>query len=490
MEKSGNRFLRYLRLVFKKRDSGIEIKKSIRRRLLMNFIMVIVISVGILDTLLIYFVKQHFYNNVEAVLTNQIKISADFYSRYFSNTPLEYNVLDNVDVFWKQTTAQVQIVNLEGKILLDSIGVLEKDYVDSSDFKKAVKGEKGTWIGKVDYDNASILAVSYPLKSDNNIVGVMRFITSLREVDREVGKIVALFLGIGAVVVFAVVAVSLFMADSIVEPIKDVTRTAQKMASGNFTVRSNKYLDDEIGKLSDTLNYMADEVVKREQLKNEFIASVSHELRTPLTAIKGWAMTLNAQQIDDMNLVRDGLQIIEKESDRLSAMVEQLLDFSKFVSGKVTLDKDRIDLPNFLEYVRKYMEMRSARDKIEFVVEYEKMLPEIDADRNRLKQVMINVLDNAFKFTSEGGKVYLNVKKVKNNIVIAVKDTGCGISKEELPKIKEKFYKGKNSKSQNGLGLSIADEIVRLHGGSLSLESEINVGTTVYITLPVTEKIN
>lgn len=466
-------------------DMKVSTKKSIRRRLLINFIMVAVISVGILDALLIYFVKQHFYNNMEAVLTNQIKISTDFYSRYFSNTPLEYNVLDNVDVFWKQTTAQVQIITLDGKVLLDSIGVLNKEVVDSSDFKKAVKGELGTSIGKVDYDSAGVMAVSCPLKADEEIVGVLRFVTSLREVNREVGKIAVIFIGVGIVVVIAVVAVSLFMADSIVNPIKDVTRAAQKMASGNYAVRSRKYMDDEIGKLSDTLNYMADEIVKREQLKNEFIASVSHELRTPLTAIKGWAVTLNDQQIDDTGLVRDGLQIIEKETERLSSMVEEMLDFSKFVSGKVTLNKEKINLSSFFEYIAKYVELRSDRDKIDFTMECPENLPEIEADRNRLKQVLINVLDNAFKFTAEGGSVLLTVSKGKKQITIAVKDTGCGISSDELPKVKERFYKGKNSKSQNGLGLSISDEIVKLHGGSLEFESELNVGTTVYITLPV-----
>ncbi len=485
MEKNIRRLLISLGLWLRPKDLGLGTKKSIRRRLLMNFIMVIVISVGVLDSMLIYFVKQHFYNNVETVLTNQIEISADFYSRYFSNTPLEYNVLDDVDVFWKQTAAQVQIIDLNGKVLLDSIGTVNKEIADSADYKKALKGEKGTWIGMVDYDNAPVMAVSMPLKSDEKIDGVIRFITSLREVDREVGKIAILFLGIGAVVIFSVIAVSLFMADSIVEPIKDVTRAAQKMASGNYSVRSKKYAEDEIGKLSDTLNYMADEILKREQLKNEFIASVSHELRTPLTAIKGWAVTLNDQQVEDLLLVRDGLNIIEKESDRLTAMVEELLDFSKFVSGKVVLNKEQVEMNSFVEYIRQYMELRSDREKVEFTVELQEELPEIYADRNRLKQVLINLLDNAFKFTPEGGKVTLAVSTGEDDIIIAVTDTGCGISKEDLPRIKEKFYKGKNSKSQNGLGLSIADEIVNSHGGTLEFESEVGKGTTAIICLPV-----
>lgn len=459
--------------------------RSIKKRLAFDFMLVILISVIILELILIGFVKHYYYASVEDVLTNQIMMSSQFYSRYFTNTTLEDNVLDNVDVFWKQTSAQVQIINPDGKVLMDSIGLSIKKPIDSNDFKKAMEGEKGTWVGPVDYDDASVMMVSYPLKSEEKIIGVIRFITSLREADARIQRISEIFIGIGLLVILISGAVSFVLANSIIGPIQEVTQAAEKMAGGNFRVRSQKQFDDEIGKLSDTLNYMAGEIIKKDELKNDFISSVSHEIRTPLTAIKGWAIVLNKGEIRDQETIQEGLSIIEKESERLTAMVEELLDFSKFASGKITLNKEETHIEEVIQYIVNYMAPRAERDEIDFVVECEKMLPVLWLDENRAKQVLINVLDNAFKFTDPGGKVYLSVREESGFMLITVKDYGCGISEEDLPKVKEKFYKGKSSKSQNGIGLSVCDEIMALHQGDLEILSELGAGTTVRIRFPI-----
>ena len=461
--------------------------KTIKYRLVKNFFVVILISVTFFEALLISFVKHYYYNNVEEVLTNQIKTSADFYYRYFSDNSLEDNILDNVDVFWKQTSAQVQIINTTGKVLMDSIGVISKNKLESSDYLKALHGEKGKWIGKVDYDNEPIMAISYPLKSGDKIVGVIRFITSLREVNKAMRRITLALLSIGAVVLIISSITSIFLANSITDPLKEVTDKAEKMAGGDLKVRSKKTTDDEIGKLSHTLDYMADEIVKKEQLKNEFISSISHELRTPLTAIKGWAVTLNNEEFGNNEVVRDGLFIIEKETERLTAMVEELLDFSKFVSDKVTLKRQLVVLEDIIEEVKKIMEPRALRENIVLTLCCEKDIPKLFIDYNRIKQVLINLLDNAFNFIEKDGQVLLTCKRENDNVVISVSDNGCGIEKNEICKVKERFYKGKSSKSQNGLGLSICDEIINLHGGKLEIESEVKKGTTVYVKLPVYE---
>jgi signal transduction histidine kinase len=181
--------------------------------------------------------------------------------------------------------------------------------------------------------------------------------------------------------------------------------------------------------------------------------------------------------------LNEGLNIIEKESDRLNVMVEELLDFSRFVSGKVTLKKQETDIREILEYIGKYMGLRAKRERINFKVIYEE-LPLIEIDKDRIKQVLINLLGNAFKFTPPGGDVILNAVKKEESILLSVKDTGCGISKEDLAHVKEKFYKGKNSKSQTGLGLSICDEIVQMHNGNLVIKSELEKGTEVIVSIP------
>lgn len=459
--------------------------KSIKKRVAINFMLVVFFSVLFFEILLINFVKQYYYKNVEDVLTNQITISSEFYSRYFSDATLEDNILDNVDIFWKQTSAQVQIINLSGKVLMDSIGVAHKGVITTEDVKAALKGEKGTWIGKINYDDYNVMAVAYPLKSDEKKVGVLRFITSLEEVNKGIRRIAFLFLGIGAIVILVAGIVSIILANTITDPIKELTRVAEKMALGNFKVRNEKRFDDEVGKLSDTFNFMAKEIVKKDELKNEFISSISHELRTPLTAIKGWAILLNKEEFEDKETMKEGLKIIEKESERLTAMVEELLDFSKFVSGKITLNKREIVMKDLIQYIEKYIGPRAAREKITFHVVYEKDIPPMCIDENRMKQVLINVLDNAFKFTNQGGKVTFTTKKDKKFLHMVISDNGCGISSEDLPKVKEKFYKGKNSKSKNGIGLSICDEIIKLHEGKFMIESKLDEGTIVHVRLPI-----
>jgi signal transduction histidine kinase len=319
--------------------------------------------------------------------------------------------------------------------------------------------------------------------SGNKMDGVLRFITSLKEVNKSIRAISILFISIGVMVFMIGVFLSYILANSIVNPIKEVTKVAERMAVGDLLVRSNSERVDEIGSLANTLDYMAEELKKRDELKNDFISSVSHELRTPLTAIKGWAVVLNNEETD-RTMLDTGFKIIEKESDRLSAMVEELLDFSRFVSGKVKLNREDVDISQLIDYVNVYLRPRAERENIEFTVYCEPDLPLITADSGRLKQVLINLLDNAFKFTDSKGSVLLKVYRVDNNLKIEVNDTGCGISKEELPRVKEKFFKGKNSKSQNGIGLSICDEIIEMHGGTFQIDSEVNKGTKVIVTIP------
>lgn len=461
--------------------------KSIKKRLVSSFLYIIIITVVILEVLIINIVKENYYKNLEDNMYNQIRVSSDLYLRYFSDSSLSENVLNNVDTFWKQTTAQVQIIDTAGYVLMDSIGVTPVNLSQMEDVKRALSGQRGKWIGSVNYDSERVMTIAYPLKSGDKIVGALRFTSSLREVNREIREIAIVFVGIGLVVILISGIMSIFLSNTIVEPLKEITLVAEKMAEGNYKIKSNKRYDDEVGKLSDTLNYMAEEIQKEDRLKNEFISSISHELRTPLTSIKGWAVTLKNKNVYSTDMLFDGLDIIEKESDRLTSMVEELLDFSKFISGKITLKRERVNIIDVVLQIKTQLTPRAERENIDFKVEFNENLPYIISDENRLKQVFINLLDNAFKFTPPEGSINLILDMEDNKILIKLIDTGCGIPTDELPKIKEKFFKGRSSKSQNGIGLSICDEIIELMNGTFEIKSEVDKGTEVIITLPIQE---
>ncbi|NLP29981.1 MAG: HAMP domain-containing histidine kinase [Clostridiales bacterium] len=457
---------------------------GIRRKMVISFMFIILITVIILEIFFITGIRSNYYNNLEETLFNQLETSKDIYIRYFSDSTLQENIINNVDTFWKQTSAQVEIIDQNGNVLMNSHGTLT-DY-KADDLLKALEGEKSSWIGNVPYDRDRVMAASYPLVVDDKQIGVLRFIASLSEVNKEIRIITYKYLFFGAIVVLFTGLVSLILARTITEPMKRITSVAEEMAKGNFNVKSDESTKDEVGKLSDTLNYLAAEIMKKDELKNNFISSVSHELRTPLTSIKGWAVTL-MHGYEDKELLQDGLNIIEKESDRLSDMVSELLDFSRFVTGNISLQNEKTDIGDLIDHIRIQLSQRALALGINFKVEHNFEDTIIYTDPNRLKQVFINLLDNAFKFTPSGGRVTLKAINDEDNFYFYVEDTGCGISEEDLPRIKEKFYKGKSSKSQTGLGLSISDEIIKLMGGTIEIKSELDKGTQLKVSLPIRE---
>ena len=228
---------------------------------------------------------------------------------------------------------------------------------------------------------------------------------------------------------------------------------------------------------------MAQELGTAEKMKNDFISSVSHELRTPLTAIKGWAETMQVSE-DNPAVMQKGVAIIAKESERLSGLVEELLDFSRIQSGRMTLIMDKVDLLAELDEAVYLFGDRAARGHIRLECDEPENLSPVWGDRNRLRQVFVNVLENAIKYSDDGGLVQVTASETEKELVIRIADHGCGIAWEDLPKVKEKFYKANMTRGGSGIGLAVADEIVRLHNGSLEIASEEGKGTTVTIRLP------
>lgn len=461
--------------------------KSIRSKLLKNFLIVIILTVLILDVLTLLCLRGYYYKTTQDTLVNQLEGYINFYQKYFSNNELIDNIYENMDVFWSTNQEQVEILDSDGKLLMDSYGIRNPEILSTPDIARAKAGEVGVWTGNVRYYNEKIMIVSKAINSKinpNETIGIVRIIFSLKEVQKLINSFSKLFLVISIIVIVLGVIMSLIIAKDIVYPIKKITAVAKEMAKGNLNIRSDVADNIEIAQLSKTLNYMGCEVEKREKLKNEFISSVSHELRTPLTSIKGWAITLK-YDCSDMDTVALGLDIIEKESDRLTEMVEELLDFSKLINGVISLNIKEHKVKDFIEYIENYMRPRAEREGKEFSISIDENIGKGYFDENRLKQVLSNVIDNAFKFTEENGKISLNTKIEEEYLVFRVKDNGSGISKKDLPRVKDKFYKGKNSKSRNGIGLSICDEIVALHRGNLEIISKENEGTEVVIKIPL-----
>ncbi|MDE6133551.1 MAG: HAMP domain-containing histidine kinase, partial [Oscillospiraceae bacterium] len=326
---------------------------------------------------------------------------------------------------------------------------------------------------------------------DNDLgYSAVRLVSSMEQIDRSVSVITMIFIIICLAILILMFSSGLYFIKSIVIPVRQIGTTARRYAVGDFSVRITKKNDDEIGELCDIVNHMASELELSEQMKNDFISSVSHELRTPLTAIKGWAETVGSMP-DDAETIARGMRVITSESERLSRMVEDLLDFSRMQNGRFSLNKNTMDiLAELGDAVLIYTE-KARCEGIDVIYDEPDMLPFVYGDRNRLRQVFVNIIDNAIKYSDKGGVVSVQATMSDaRHIEVDISDTGCGISPQDLPKVKTKFYKANHTRRGSGIGLAVADEIVTLHGGKLEIFSEQGVGTTVTITLPVQKQEN
>lgn len=467
-------------------------KKSIVKRWAVTVLASTVFVIVTIGILMGAFIKNQYYNSVRMTLNSR---ATSFVMSYFNSptavTDEAFNKMAKnfVDDFSDKNVMEVWVIDKNGNVVVSSTGfsVKGESYPDYN-YAKANERGTGEWVGRMQ-NSEKVMALTYMLpENQQGINGAIRYIISLEDIDKQI-VVIWILIGLLLVLVISFVITSgAFFINSIINPVRKINETASKIAKGDFNVSIEKYkYDDEIGQLCDTINNMAHEIGEAERMKNEFISTVSHELRTPLTAIKGWGETIKFAQNDE-ETVNKGLDVIVNESERLTDLVEELLDFSRMESGKLTLKTSQMDIVKELTEVLEAFGSRSTREGIELIIDIPVRSIIISGDKNRLKQSFVNIIDNSFKYNQKGGfvKVSLNVDNKK--VTVSISDNGCGISKHDLPKIREKFYKANNSARGSGIGLAVTDEIIKLHNGELIIESNIGKGTTVSIVLPRNNK--
>ena len=293
--------------------------------------------------------------------------------------------------------------------------------------------------------------------------------------------------GIAMFVVLAVflVAVNVWFWVFVSMPLKRLTEHASRISEGSYGVHLEEFDDDEIGELAEAINGMSEKAAIAEKSRTEFISQVSHELRTPLTAITGWAETIAFDPAVQGDSLR-GINIITKEAERLTNMVKELLEFTRIQDGRFNLRIELIDIAAELEdALFTYGElMRQAGMEVNYSAP-DTEIALIPGDPERLKQVFLNLLDNAMKHGGDGDKIDVGLREEGGKILITVRDHGPGIPRGELPHVKEKFYKGSSKNRGTGIGLSVCDEIVTRHRGHLNIANAPDGGCIVTITLPM-----
>ena len=466
---------------------------SIIRRWIRGSLLITVLVLVLAEGLFLYYSYNDLYGGVERAVANRFstvvgRLQATGTAGDTATTAeSRANVLRRVvEQFDEKDKFEFMLLDAQGVILATSSGTMNRDLTNGTDYGRALTSVNG--IGSAIFTTPQgerVMAITMLVPYAAGSIAAMRMVTSLTLVDGQWWRTVAICVGLGVLVLTFTVWSGLFFVRSIVRPLGEVEATATKIAKGDMKVRlpDTRY-DDEIGRLCKTINQMAEDLAETERLKNEFISSVSHELRTPLTSIKGWVETIsNIDDPTDINY-RRGLSVIGTETDRLYTMVEELLDFSRLQNG-IKLNCQVLDLVAEATDAALFVEARIQQEGLHFVYEEPPDPYPVWADPARLHQVFINILDNAIKYSEPDGTIFLTLTRRGDTVVAAVRDQGRGIAPDDLEKVKQKFFKAKNSVRGSGIGLAVVDEIVTALGGRVDITSALGQGTTVSIMLPV-----
>ncbi|MBM6680472.1 sensor histidine kinase [Pseudoflavonifractor capillosus] len=460
--------------------------RGIRRRWLINSVGVVLLVLVLALATFSAAIWSYYYSSTTSDLQRRAESTAGGFASY---TRSQYwtNAQNAVQRFEEKTKLELQFLDTSGSVQYSSNDLAAGTTPDTPEIQEALTNQEvQVWIGSDPDTGERIATASAPIVYHGQTVAVVRYVTSLVNIDRQYVLAVALACLLGAVIFALVYFSNLYFVRSIVEPIASITETARLIADGSYGVQIEKKYDDEVGELTDTINDMSLKIKQSEKTQSEFISSVSHELRTPLTAITGWAETIQSGELKNPEDVRKGMDIIVSEARRLTNMVEELLEFSRISDGRFTLSVEPMDLKAELEdAVYTYREF-FRREGIELTYQDcpEEMLP-ISGDPERMRQVFCNLLDNAAKHGGSGKRIDVSIAQDGEEAVIRIRDYGPGIPEEELPHVKYKFYKGSSKARGSGIGLAVCEEIVTRHEGTLTIGNAEGGGCLVTIRLPI-----
>lgn len=473
------------------KSSKINFKGGLTKRWLFQTSTIIVAVLLIICIAAAYFIHSYYYSTVERKIESYSKGIVDIYfDNYASddNAAFEKGAREYISDFTDKSSVEVWMIDKYGSVFISSSGFPVANKVKIPEYEDAMTNGRNNavWHGTNESGEKIIALTKIITDTENKQVGSVRYMISLVEIDDQIRTWYFIISLVFLLLVLLLVISGTVFISSIVRPIQEVCDTAKMIADGNYDARIDHYLyKDEVGQLCDTINEMAEKIKTSDKIKNDFISTVSHELRTPLTAIKGWGETLLQIGDTDPNLTKRGMNVIISESSRLNGIVEELLDFSRMQSGRMVLKNEKMDILAELDETVFAFKDRAMREGIELVYNAPNLPAPMNGDPDRIKQVFVNILDNALKYTKQGGKIVVSTEIKDDKITIVISDTGCGISADDLPHVKEKFYKTNMTVHGSGIGLAVVDEIVRLHHGTFDIDSVLGQGTSVSISFDI-----
>ncbi len=470
-------------------------KKTLTRKLIVYYLLIACVLFIVVNTLLAGFAETRILKQREQTMyRHAVTVMDGYVKRYYDNRIRISELMDNLGPVAELLEVRILITAPWGKVVGDTAPVSDKviefeevapDFLDET-FHRNVYYQ--------DVVSEPVLAVVVPLTSQYMVKGYVCMMVPMETVNAEVSDIVYemnwFYLGMMAVLLLVFVGIYCFL----VLPLRKTIAAAKAYSLGDFEKKPNLQFSGELGALSDVIGYMGDTMYRFNEYQREIIANISHDFRSPLTSIKGYAEAIKDGTIP-LEQQEKYLDVVLFEVERLTKLTSNLLTLNTMDRKGMILQPSEFDINEEIKNLARTFEGQCKKKRLVIQLVFSDKETLIHADRDKIGQVLYNLVDNAIKFSHPDSEIRITVEEKGRKAMVSVKDTGTGIPKEDLSKIWDRFYKSDSSRGKDkkgtGLGLSIVKEIMTAHKENINVISTVGVGTEFVFTLPLvmTEEI-
>ncbi|MDW0117087.1 ATP-binding protein [Sporosarcina thermotolerans] len=427
--------------------------------------------------------SQLYISSIEESIVYQGKRTASHY--HYGE--LSDEIIEKIQ--WYNIVSEYEIIVVDQLDDLSSYFPYKINYenlVDNADQKRLENGAYLLKKGYVEELGREIIGAIFPIKGETGLIGFIYIYVPLAAIQDVFRESIPLMVTVGTLFFFILFLVMNKIINSMFNPLRDLQRLSSEVSKGNYSSRIETVREDEVGQLTNAFNSMSLSLEEQEIRKKEFTSNIVHELRTPLTYIGGYTHALKAKIYSSPAEAEGYLTTIEKETVRLNKLVNDLVELNHLQENLYVLHNEPIAIAQLILDTVDLFKILIAEKGLQLHLNIEENSI-ITGDSQRIQQVFYNVIDNAIKYSSDGGNLTITLKKSGENIEFQVDNQGIHIPKEDINRIGERFFRTDKARNRTtggtGLGLSIVKEIIRLHGGTFSIQSDPSTGTSVKIHL-------
>ncbi|MFZ5944067.1 MAG: sensor histidine kinase [Bacillota bacterium] len=466
-------------------------KKTIFLKLFLSYVFLLLIAISIAGLLQLTFTKNYFLSSKEKELNIRSQDLAQIVQPLLAKGENPSEAVANFNRTDRILGTEAWVFNNTGTIIATSAEHLhcEGNTLETADIEKLMLGEVLITKGQSQYFDETVIRAAAPVFEKGNFLGGVILYSPVSGVNKTTQQMARNYFLTAIIGTIVALTLGYFISKYVTQSLNKISKVAHSISDGNFKERVNINSDDELGMLGDSINQMTRRLERFDNIRTEFIANVSHELRSPLTSVQGFIEALIDKRNSKPEEQQHYLSIIQQETYRLNNLINDLLEISRFDSDAVKLDIDPFPISIVVERGIASLKPKLLEKKLIVETVITKDLPLCNGDEDRVEQIFHNLLDNAIRYSPNGSKIIISCRLKHGAILVDMTDFGPGIPSEELKNIWERFYKVDKSRSRNrggtGLGLAIVQEIVKKHGGTISVESTLDQGTTFSFSLPI-----